>query len=147
MPGNSKAAHGNGAGHGIAGSISNLAEGLSNLVAQHLQLARLEVTADAKAIGLELAKMVIYLPFVLVGYAVLCVAAAVALHRWVSLDVALLVVGLANVCGGALGLYLAANKLKTKKVLEGSLDELGSSAALFASSAPVPRRLEAPRGQ
>ena len=94
MPGKATPTAKNGAAHGIAGTLSNLAEGMSNLVAQHLQLARLEVAADAKAIGVELAKIVIYLPFVLVGYAVLCFA-----------------------------------------------------AAMFSREGPVPRQLEAPRGQ
>ncbi len=44
-----------------------MAEGFSRLVSQHLTLARLELAEDAKAMGLDVASIVVFVPFVLVG--------------------------------------------------------------------------------
>ena len=64
---------------GIGTHLSQLADGIGKLVAHHLQLARLELTDDAKAAGAIVAKMAVYVPFVVVGYALLCAALAFAL--------------------------------------------------------------------
>ncbi|MHB8872361.1 MAG: phage holin family protein [Myxococcaceae bacterium] len=147
MGGNSRTTGDLGEEPGIAASIGRLADGMGNLVAQHLQLARLEVSADVKALGGELARVAIFLPFVLVGYGLLCAAAAVALARMMALDAALALVGGANLTGGGLGLWAVARRLKQKRLMGGSLDELGSSAVLFGRAAPEAPRLEAPRGR
>ena len=116
---------------GIGASLGRLADGVSNLVTRHVQLARIEVAADAKALGAVVARMAVYLPFLIVGYATLCAAAAVALARAMPLDLALSIVGGVNVAGGGLGLWLAARGLKAQKVLAGSLDEMKATTALL----------------
>src|SRR5207248_11738278 len=91
---------------GIATSLTNLADGIGKLVTQHLTLARMELAEDAKAVGTQLGKIIAFVPFVLIGYALLCVAGAVALSQIVPLAGALAIVGGVNVLGGAVGILI-----------------------------------------
>ncbi len=127
-----EAARRDGPSRGLAASLAGLADGLGNLVAQHVQLARLEAEADARAVGGELARAAVFAALAVVGYALLCVAAAVALAQWLPLGAAFAAVGGVNLAGAAWGLMAAARRLKARKVLAGSLDEATRSAALFA---------------
>jgi uncharacterized membrane protein YqjE len=124
---------------GIAASLSQLADGIGKLVTQHLQLARIELTEDARALGIAAAKIAAFLPFVLVGYALLCVALAVGLAEVMPLWAGFLIVGGANVVGGALGLYLAAMSMKNRELLDQSRRALESTRALFTAEPANPQ--------
>lgn len=129
---------------GIAGSLGKLADGIGKLVTNHLALARLELGADLKALGADAARVAAFLPFVVIGYAVLMAALSVFLGRYLPLDGALAVVGFVNLAGGAAGIWLALRRMKARRVLGGSLDELKvSAAALTPNGATKP---ELPHG-
>lgn len=103
---------------GLAQAFGRITDGISRLVSDHLALARVELREDAKTLGLQVAKIAIFVPAVLVGYGLLCVAIALALRPWVGDVGAFAIVGGVNFVGGALGAYLAANKLSKHPVLE-----------------------------
>lgn len=123
---------------GLAASFAQLADGLGTLVSQHLQLARVELADDARVIGSLLARIALFVPFVVVGYALLNAAAAVALARWIPGELALLALGAVNLLGGGLGLYRAARQLRSRPILDRSLGELRSSAAALAHARQAP---------
>jgi hypothetical protein len=121
---------------GLAGHLAQLADGLGKLIAQHLQLARLELVDDAKAIGSALGRIALFVPMVIAGYLFVMGALAAALANVMSLPVALLAVGSSNLLVGGAGAYFAAQRLKKPQLLDESLSELKSSAATLASAAP-----------
>lgn len=108
----------------IAGLVSRMADGMGKLVSQHLALAKLELAEDAKAVGGEVAKVAIFLPFVLLGYALLMVALSFVLARWLGLAGGFAVVGAVNLVGGAAAAGLAVSRLRGRKLLTGTVTEL-----------------------
>lgn len=121
---------------GIAAQVSRMADGLSRLVSQHIALAKLELAADARAVGVSVATIAALAPFVLVGYTLLCAAAAWAIAPWVGIAGGLAIVGGVNVAGGIGGILYAVRRLQTRQMLGTTRAELSQSAHLFANGAP-----------
>src|SRR5688572_21839686 len=92
---------------GVGGLVTRLADGLGKLVTDHITLARLELSQDARGLLKDVAGILVFAPFVLVGYGFLCAALAVALASFMSPAVAVLLVGLLNVIGGGAGIAIA----------------------------------------
>src|SRR6478672_445851 len=109
--------------NGIPALITKLADGLGKLVTEHITLARLELAEDARNVGGNLARVAIFVPFVLVGYAFICGAIAVLLARWLTLGGSLALIGLLNAGAGAWGLSRAASRLKASRMMDDSMKE------------------------
>jgi uncharacterized membrane protein YqjE len=101
----------------------------SRLLEQHLQLARLELKADAREIGTRVGVIAALMPLVLVGYGFLCAALAMVLGRSMGLEAAVALVGAVNLLGAIVGIYVAAQQLKEKQVLGASAAELEATSA------------------
>ncbi len=126
------------ADRGIAALVGRMADSFSRLVSQHITLARLELAEDAKAMGLDVARIVAFVPFVLVGYVFLCGALSVVLASWMGYAGALAVVGGLNVVGGGLGIWRAVSSLQGRQMMDDSSQELSRSVAVLTSvSAPA----------
>ncbi|PTL77996.1 phage holin family protein [Vitiosangium sp. GDMCC 1.1324] len=122
---------------GLAVLVGRLTDGFSKLVTQHLLLARAELMQDARNMGLDVALIAAFVPFVLVGYAFLCGALAVVLAQWMGWAGALALVGAVNLVGGGLGIARAATRLKSRQVMDETAAELNRSVAVLAQ-APRP---------
>ncbi len=130
---------------GIAGYLTELAEGMGRLITQHLQLARIELTQEGVALGRKLTRLALFVPFVLVGYGLFCAALALVLGRVMPLDAAFGLVAAANLLGGGMGLARAARGLRAPpQVLDESFRELKSSAATLSA---VTHTTETPDGR
>lgn len=133
---------------GIAASIGKITDGFSKLVVQHIALARIELAEDAKAVGGELGRMAVYVPFLVVGYALLCGALAVVLGQWLTLAGGLALVGAVNMVGGSLGIHAAVKRLQARDMLTGTLQEFNRSASVLAAEAArAPMTTETNHGQ
>jgi uncharacterized membrane protein YqjE len=131
---------------GLAATVGRMADGFSKLVTQHIALAKMELAEDAKALGGELGRMAVFVPFILTGYALLCGALAVLLGTWIGMAGGLAVVGAANVLGGGVGIWRAVNRLRARQMLGGTLEELNRSTTVL--TAPNGGRgTEVPHGQ
>ena len=108
---------------------------LGQLVSQHIALAKLELGTSARRTGLGVAQIAACAPLVLVGYAFLNAALALALGRWLPLAGAVAVVGLLNVVGGTLGVLLAARAFR-RPTLDDSVSELERTAQALAPRQP-----------
>ena len=111
----------------ISSLVVKLADGLGKLVTEHLELAKVELVADAKELGLLVARLAVVVPFLLVGYALLCAGIALALSTWIPLYAVLLILAVFNLLGGGLGLYTVVRKVQKKKVMAETLKELNRS--------------------
>jgi uncharacterized membrane protein YqjE len=130
---------------GIAALVGRMADSFSRLVSQHITLARLELAEDAKAMGLEVARIVAFVPFVLVGYVFLCGALSVVLAAWIGYAGALAVVGGLNVVGGGLGIWRAVSHLQSRQMMDHSSQELSRSVAALTTTVGVPAVPSQPR--
>lgn len=124
----------------IAGHLTNIVEGLARLLTEHLTLARLELAHDARDVGRRLAWLSIFVPMVLVGYAFACAAAAQYLTRWLSLPAALLSVGAINAGAGGLGIQRVLARMRTRGIMNGTVQELSRSSAMLAATAEQTHR-------
>lgn len=117
----------------IADLLANLVEGLARLMSEHLTLARLELSNGARELGRRLAWLALFAPMILVGYAFLCAAAAQFLTRWMSLTAALVAVGATNAVVGAIGAQRVVARMRSRGVMNGTVQELSRSSAMLAS--------------
>lgn len=118
----------------LADHFRELVDSFSELIGKHIKLARFELKEDAKAIGLEVGKILAFVPLLLVGYIMLAVAAGLFLHRYVAADVAFLIVAAFNLGLGGLGIFLAIKKLRARQVLDDTKAEIETTALSFKTT-------------
>ena len=116
--------------------LSSLADGVSHLLEQHLRLFRLELRADARAVGIRVGVLAALAPLVLVGYGFLCTAAALALREVMAPWAAFALVGGVNLVGAGVGILVAGRQLATRPLLEHTLQELEQTSAAVRAPAP-----------
>lgn len=110
--------------------LRDVVDGFSELTAQHIRLARVELAEDARFVGVRVGVIAALAPLILVGYGFLCVALAFTLQRVMPADAAFLIVGLVNLIAGGAGIAVAAKQLGKKKVMNETLTELETSSAI-----------------
>ena len=115
----------------LGAQLRELVDAFSELVAQHVRLARLELAQDARFVGVRVGVIALLAPLFLVGWGFLCGALALAIHRSLSADLAFLIVGLLNLLLGGIGIGIAAKQLSGRKVMDTTLAELESSTAII----------------
>jgi uncharacterized membrane protein YqjE len=123
---------------GLSSALSRLTESVARLIADHAALARAEMREDVRALGLEL---------LVVGYALLCVALALALSSLMGSGWSFALVGAVNLLVGGVAIAIAARRLRRTDVMDDSRTEVERSARLFrqtvGSAGAVERRLGA----
>lgn len=117
---------------GFTELIGELTSGLSTLVSEHLELARVELLELGKGYGAQVAKLLVFAPFLLVGWIFCCAAGGAALAMVMAWPFALLIVGGFNLLLGGAGVGLALVRLRRTAVLERTRAELGTSAQALA---------------
>lgn len=110
--------------------LRDVVDGFSELTAQHIRLARIELAEDARFIGVRVGVIAGLAPLILVGYGFLCVALALVLRRVMPADLAFLLVGLVNLIAGVAGIAVAAKQLNAKKVMHETLTELEETSSI-----------------
>ncbi len=112
--------------------VARLVDGLGELLAQHVALARLELGDEVRSVSGVLATLALVTPLLVVGYALLCLALAFALSGWLSLPGAVALVGAANLLGGGLGLLAVRRTLKRPHLSETTETLRESTTALLS---------------
>ncbi|MBI3180803.1 MAG: phage holin family protein [Myxococcales bacterium] len=126
---------------GLAAHLSQLADGVSRLVAQHVRLARHELAQDARVAVNDSAWLVCCAAIALLGYALLQVTLALLIGRRLGLELSFALVAAANLALGGAGAWAAWARMKARPVLKSSLAELEQSAsALKGEGAKIPER-------
>lgn len=119
----------------MRGQLHELVDAFSELVAQHVRLARMELSEDARFIGARVGVIAALAPLILVGYGFLCVALALTLRRVMAADLAFLLVGLFNLAVGIIGISRVAKQLSGRKVLDASMEEFEASRSVIVPRA------------
>jgi len=118
----------------LADNLKAVVEAMSELIEQHIKLARVELKEDVKVIGTNVGMLAAFVPLVIFGYLFLCVAAGFLLARYVPIDAAFLIVAGFNLGVGAVGILLAVRKLSKRKMLAHTKDELQTTAMALRST-------------
>ena len=114
----------------LGNQVRELVDAFSELVAQHVRLARMELKEDARFVCLRVGVIAALAPLILVGYCFLCVALALTLRRWLADELAVLLVGVLNLLIGGIGIAVVGRQLSARKVLDATIVELESSSAV-----------------
>jgi uncharacterized membrane protein YqjE len=110
--------------------LREVVEAFSELVAQHVRLARMEVKEDARFVGVRVGVIAAFAPLILVGYSFLCIALALSLRRIMGEELAFVLVGVLNLVISAIGIAVAARQLARRKLMNATVVELETSSAV-----------------
>lgn len=116
--------------------LRELVDAFSELVAQHVRLARLELKQDARFVGVRVGVIAAFAPLILVGYCFLCVALALTLRNFMGDELAFVTVGVLNLLIAGIGIAVAARQLSGHKMMNATVIELESSKALVLPQKP-----------
>lgn len=123
---------------GLAAQLNQIFDGLTRLITQHLDLARLELAEEAKTVGGNLARVAAFVPLVLVGYLFLCAALAIWIGAWLTPAAGWAIVGGVNLVAGAVGVWVSVRSLNGRPpMLAATRDELRASAEALAPRTPT----------
>jgi Putative Actinobacterial Holin-X, holin superfamily III len=120
---------------GIIALVKETADGFGHLIAEHVNLARLELVADAKTSGRKVAVIALIVPVIFIGYALVCVGLAMLLSRWLGASNAFFLVGGAHVVLGGAAIAVAVRRLSDVHPMRETVHEVNRSVeALTAVS-------------
>jgi hypothetical protein len=120
--------------------VRDVVDDMGALVAGHVRLARAELAADARGLGRRVAVVALGASLLLVGYALACVAAALALARVFGAPLAFLAVGGVHILGAGLALGVLARRA-TAGPLDESLSQLDRTVASLSAGARDAKRI------
>ena len=121
-------------GNGIMRSLRKTADGLVDLVGQHLKLARIELAGDL-VVAVKRARLLAVLALLtVIGYALTMTGLAMVLGGHQQAGVAFLAVGLVHVGMGVMGMLLAASRTRGTPLMSASTDEARRSLATVAAA-------------
>jgi hypothetical protein len=114
-------------------------DGLGRLVSQHVKLARLELSADLRAMGTRVASVVALALLMLLGYALTMVGLALLLAGDRRLAFAFGAVGLVHLLGAGAAMLVLVARGERLQVMKSTATELAHSAdALIAATGISP---------
>jgi uncharacterized membrane protein YqjE len=122
----------NGERHRLAPLVKETADNLGRLVADHIKLARVELVADSRELGRKMALLLTAASFLALGYALACVALALAVAPFIGAPWAFLGVAGVHLIGGGIALAVVRRSAATTRPLHESLRELDRSAAALS---------------
>ena len=119
--------------------VRETADGLGQLVVQHVRLAQIELRADMRAMASRAVVMAVCAVLMIVGYALAIAGIAVLLGGHRALGVPLLGIGALHVVGPGIGILIARARLGRAPVMKATADVLAESAtALLAAKGTAP---------
>ncbi len=114
---------------GVVGLARETADALGRLTVQHLRLARLEIKADLRAMGLQAGLIAVLAALATVGYGLTMAGLAIILDGGSKGGVPLLVIGVVHVVGGGVGIVIAVARLRRMRPMNATADEVNQSLA------------------
>lgn len=122
-------------GDGIIALVRETASGFGQLVADHIKLARLEMTADAKNYFRDGSGLLIGAFVVATGYGLACIAAGIALSRVMGGALAFACLAALHLIAGGIALAVIVRRMKRVRPMQGTKEEVSRSVnALTARS-------------
>jgi len=123
------------ASDGILTLVKETASGIGQLVADHIRLARIEMTADAKSYAREVGLLLIGGFILATGYGLGCIAAGVALASLIGPAFAFLSLALLHIAIGLTALVMIAGRMKHIHLMQGTKHEVTRSVSALTTTA------------
>jgi hypothetical protein len=130
---------GNDAPEGVGALLRETADGLGQLVADHIRLARLELTADARSYGQGAATLLIAGAVLTLGYAFAWLAVALALARLWGGPIAFGAVAALHLAAGAIAVSTAVKRMRRTRLMRESAN--AASRSVNALTRPLEGRV------
>jgi hypothetical protein len=134
-------------GDGIVALVKQTADGLGQLIGDHLKLARAEMSADAREYGRRVGVLGAAAAFLFLGYALGWVAGALALARWLGAPLAFASVAGFHLLGGGIALAVVNRRASEGAPLRETRAEIERTMAVLSApvdGAPAKAELKAP---
>jgi hypothetical protein len=120
-------------GDGIIALVKETASGFGQLVGDHIRLARLEMTADAKSYARDVAMLLVAGFIVAVGYGLACIAAGTALARLMGAPLAFVALAVVHLIVGAIALVLIVRRMKAVQLMRETKNEVSRSVSALTT--------------
>ena len=117
---------------GIVGLIRETLDGLRDLIADHIKLARVEMVSDAKTYGRSIAVLVVAGLVLAVGYVFGLIAAALALGRVWGTPLAFVAVAALHLVVGGIAVVSAMAKMRRTHPMHDTVVEAKDSLTALA---------------
>jgi len=114
---------------GVVGLARETADALGQLTVQHLRLARLEIKADLRTMGLQAGLIAVLVALAIVGYGLTMAGLAVILGGGSAGGVPLLIIGIIHVVAAGVGLLIVVLRLRRLRLMNATADEVNQSLA------------------
>src|SRR5262245_7689362 len=125
---------------GIISLVKETADGLGQLVADHIKLARIEMTTDVRAYVRELSLLMVGAFIFAAGYGLACIAAGTALARVIGAPLAFAGLAILHVVVGAIALGMAVRRMRRVQRMQESKEEVSRSVSVLRERA-LPARM------
>ena len=128
---------------GVVGLARETADALGQLTVQHLRLARLEIKADLRAMGLRTALVAVLAALATVGYGLTMAGLAIILDGGSKGGIPLLIIGIVHVVAAGLGILITVFRLRRLRLMNATAQEVNQSLAplgIGAAAKPTPDR-------
>jgi len=112
---------------GLIALVKETASGFGQLVADHIRLARLEMTADAKSYVRDGSMLLIGAFILAAGYGLACIAAGTALAGVMGAPLAFASLALAHLIVGAVALAMILRRMKNIQLMHETKNEVSRS--------------------
>ena len=114
---------------GVVGLAKETADALGRLTVQHLRLARLEIKADLRTMGLQAGLIAVLVALAIVGYGLTMAGLAVILGGGKAGGIPLLIIGIVHVVAAGVGILITVVRLRRMRVMNATADEVNQSLA------------------
>lgn len=129
---------------GVVTLLKRMVDSVEHLVEDHLELARLELSEDARRLVRQSVEVGKFVPLMLAGLIVVLLGLAVLLGQALGLWIGLLLVGGVTLLGGVAGALAALrrNRGNTDRMLNATRQEAFETKAILSQLGQAPPRLE-----
>jgi len=114
---------------GVIGLARETADALGQLTVQHLRLARLEIKADLRTMGLQAGLIAVLVALAIVGYGLTMAGLAVILDGGSTGGIPLLIIGMVHVVAAGVGILIAVVRLRRMRLMNTTATEVNQSLA------------------
>ena len=113
----------------MIGLARETADALGQLTVQHLRLARLEIKADLRTMGLQAGLIAVLVALAIVGYGLTMAGLAVILDGGSTGGIPLLIIGMVHVVAAGVGILIAVVRLRRMRLMNTTAAEVNQSLA------------------
>ena len=122
---------------GVIGLARETADALGQLTVQHLRLARLEIKADLRTMGLQAGLIAVLVALAIVGYGLTMAGLAVILGGGWAGGIHLLIIGICHVAAAGLGIVIVLLRLRRLRLMNATADEVNRSLEPLGLKTPT----------